>query len=843
MGELKTNYGILTNDGVRVLRNYLEDPNKQYVIKGYAYSNIEIPDDDGSGNDLLLPTINQPVWGDTSNGVFHSIDEGDAIFQIKVWTDDSIEFRCTIPREDFNNNYIQNKITESGLAYFQLYSFYIYLEDLYNSETKILYVGRTLNPITFDGSSQVTLKAVILYENLGASSVIKELEQTIPSEWTAISYDLRNPVNLYVNNKSVGTHTVVTYENNDYSILNGNDTSYSGRFMTRPFKTLKAAFDEVPNGGVGNIHIFDSGVDYETISIINVDNKRINLKKYPIQDDLPITIKTSSIPSYINCDASSLKLSGNFNFINTAGHNNPFIKMNGYSIFDFGNPSDIKILSEATSGVFIDCLDILNLRNYNISMKESGSVFDIYSSKMVVNDDGDLLLGNKQLKLGQETGLMIKTDNTSDRELLISSNVRNVSLSLTRNLTINGDANTIITSNGADRTLTLNQSLILAGTNGKTLTLNGDLTIDSSNRFVGDITGNAATVTNGVYTNDSRLSNSRKCNNTFDNAATSRTNLGLGNHVTHDYGTGPNTVCQGNDSRLLTTVEQTISGTKVFSGTHGTSPALSISGAGTRMFFYPRKAAFRAGGVPGPQWNDENIGSYSTAMGGNTIASGAYSTAMGVDTTASGNYSTALGGSSIASASYSTAMGKNTTASGYASTAMGRSSKAMGDYSTAMGMNTIASGIGSTAIGNNSKAVGTYSFAINLSSATGPDVPANTFQISGATTIGGNVAWTSPSDIRLKTDIKQIYNPLQKVLNLSGVCYSYKDRPEKSNLGFIAQEVQKVCPELVEYDELNDIYSIKESSFTAVIVEAIKEQNNLINNLKERIKILEEKGE
>lgn len=40
--------------------------------------------------------------------------------------------------------------------------------------------------------------------------------------------------------------------------------------------------------------------------------------------------------------------------------------------------------------------------------------------------------------------------------------------------------------------------------------------------------------------NDGRLTNSRTCNNNFDNAQTSRTNLGLGNHSTHNYATGTN---------------------------------------------------------------------------------------------------------------------------------------------------------------------------------------------------------------------------------------------------------------------------------------------------------------
>ena len=50
--------------------------------------------------------------------------------------------------------------------------------------------------------------------------------------------------------------------------------------------------------------------------------------------------------------------------------------------------------------------------------------------------------------------------------------------------------------------------------------------------------------------NDSRLSDSRKCNNTFDNATTARTSLSLGTPATHNYGSTANTICQGNDSRL-----------------------------------------------------------------------------------------------------------------------------------------------------------------------------------------------------------------------------------------------------------------------------------------------------
>ncbi|RZM05637.1 MAG: hypothetical protein EOO88_54595, partial [Pedobacter sp.] len=63
-------------------------------------------------------------------------------------------------------------------------------------------------------------------------------------------------------------------------------------------------------------------------------------------------------------------------------------------------------------------------------------------------------------------------------------------------------------------------------------------------------------------------------------------------------------------------------------GTNGTG-VIPATGAGSRMMFYPRKSAFRAGQVTGTQWDDASIGSWSTALGYNTTASGSYSTAIG----------------------------------------------------------------------------------------------------------------------------------------------------------------------------------------------------------------------
>lgn len=146
--------------------------------------------------------------------------------------------------------------------------------------------------------------------------------------------------------------------------------------------------------------------------------------------------------------------------------------------------------------------------------------------------------------------------------------------------------------------------------------------------------------------------------------------------------------------------------------TPGNTP---ISGAGTRMMWYPDKAAFRAGTVTSTHWNKENIGLYSVAMGYNTKAKGDYSTAMGYGATASGLYSIAIGGNTTASGGESTAMGGGTIASGEFSTAMGGGTIASGHYSTAMGFSTTASEYGATALGGGTTASGLYSLAIGAS--------------------------------------------------------------------------------------------------------------------------------
>jgi hypothetical protein len=83
------------------------------------------------------------------------------------------------------------------------------------------------------------------------------------------------------------------------------------------------------------------------------------------------------------------------------------------------------------------------------------------------------------------------------------------------------------------------------------------------------------------------------------------------------------------------------------------------------------------------------------------------------------------------------------------------------------------------------------------------------------------------SDISLKENVNDINDALNKVLNLRGVTFNWKDRNSGGNatkIGFIAQEVNQVVPELTHHD--GKYMSVHYKDVTALLVEAIKELVN-----------------
>jgi hypothetical protein len=117
---------------------------------------------------------------------------------------------------------------------------------------------------------------------------------------------------------------------------------------------------------------------------------------------------------------------------------------------------------------------------------------------------------------------------------------------------------------------------------------------------------------------------------------------------------------------------------------------------------------------------------------------------------------------------------------------------------------------------------------------------------NGSITAEGNItAYGSASDIRLKENIETIPNALEKIKSLTGVTFNYKKDGSRST-GVIAQEVQKVLPEVIYETSEVGRSEEQDSSFLAVrygqmmglAIEAIKDLSNEIDELKNEIKEL-----
>lgn len=99
--------------------------------------------------------------------------------------------------------------------------------------------------------------------------------------------------------------------------------------------------------------------------------------------------------------------------------------------------------------------------------------------------------------------------------------------------------------------------------------------------------------------------------------------------------------------------------------------------------------------------------------------------------------------------------------------------------------------------------------------------------------------FNSLSDINAKEQIATINNALEKVLALRGVEYVLKDTKQKQ-IGVIAQEVEQVIPEVVSTSN-NGIKSVSYGNVVGLLIEAIKEQQTQIDQMRQTINMLLEK--
>jgi len=111
--------------------------------------------------------------------------------------------------------------------------------------------------------------------------------------------------------------------------------------------------------------------------------------------------------------------------------------------------------------------------------------------------------------------------------------------------------------------------------------------------------------------------------------------------------------------------------------------------------------------------------------------------------------------------------------------------------------------------------------------------------IAGALNVGGDVVAYASSDERLKDNIELISNPIEKVQSLKGVTWNWNDNADElqqslPNVGVIAQDVEKVLPQLVT-DRDNGFKGVDYAKLTGLLIEAVKDQQKQIDELKNKL--------
>jgi hypothetical protein len=111
---------------------------------------------------------------------------------------------------------------------------------------------------------------------------------------------------------------------------------------------------------------------------------------------------------------------------------------------------------------------------------------------------------------------------------------------------------------------------------------------------------------------------------------------------------------------------------------------------------------------------------------------------------------------------------------------------------------------------------------------------------------GDGTAWlagtlTQNSDARLKRNIEPITNAMHQLRQVNGYHYYWLDKQRDASIqtGILAQEIKKVFPELVKADA-NGALSVNYSGLIPYVIEAAKEQQQEIEELKARLQKLEE---
>jgi len=246
-----------------------------------------------------------------------------------------------------------------------------------------------------------------------------------------------------------------------------------------------------------------------------------------------------------------------------------------------------------------------------------------------------------------------------------------------------------------------------------------------------------------------------------------------------------------------------------------------------------------------------NTVSNNTAVGASALSSnssGSSNTAIGSN---SGTANT-VGGSNVfigSGAGSSNTSGSNNiflgSATGGSSSSGGNNIFIGNGAGTTLANVSNATAIGIGAIANESNCVILGNGSVNVG--IGCSTPQYTLHVNGNVGVVGVIFATTASvtggvmacsDIRYKKEVSTLTNSLEQVLKIRGVNYFWKTKefPERNftndkQVGFIAQELEKIYPEFVFTDK-NGYKSVDYSRLTPVLVEAIKELTHIVDSQK-----------
>jgi hypothetical protein len=268
---------------------------------------------------------------------------------------------------------------------------------------------------------------------------------------------------------------------------------------------------------------------------------------------------------------------------------------------------------------------------------------------------------------------------------------------------------------------------------------------------------------------------------------------------------------------------------------------------------------------------NNTTGNFNTAMGEATLffnTTGSNNTGIGttaLQSNTTGDFNTAIGVGALFSnttGGFNTGVGEgvlhgNTTGSANTAVALDAlSSNTTGNNNTAIGedaLNSNTTGNGNTVAGFNSGfAVTTANNVICIGAGIpGANADNSCFigSIFGATSSGGTAVFidsnnklgTSTSSKRFKEEIKPMNNASEALFSLKPVSFRYKqdiDPDRKGQLGLIAEDVEKVNPDLIVRDKEGKPYSVRYDQVNAMLLNEFLKEHRKVEQLEKQIEVL-----